>query len=446
MARPFLSAISTLAAVTVVVAAAAAQPPGPKYGGQRPSPPPVGGPGVGFDLPPEIVVPDGQSVPDYRLWLQGYKTKQAPTDINPELLKKLIDKLPKDQPADPNQIKDLLEKNPEFKNPAFLNQLQELPKSDDFPSNLAGKLPKGTQAPPPDQGPVLEENFKQVIEEGHKQTVMPEGGKQGDPMNPPKIDPKTDLSKIDPKTTNAAGENEWARWVEKNFGDSPAGQAALKDLVSALEKQDMKGMFDQVPEFKNGAWKDLDSWGKSNAGDLWKVKPPDLSGNKVTPPTIGGGSGVGGGGGDGSSGIGGGGGGAGIGGGGQSLAVIVGIAVGILLAILLLRKWRLHQIERAAAHTTGKAGIDLDAIRTREELVRAFDHVSLDQIGEEARSWNHRVIADQIAGARPAQAEPAGELAGLYERARYAPLDEDLSAGEFADARRDLRVIAGVPA
>jgi len=115
------------------------------------------------------------------------------------------------------------------------------------------------------------------------------------------------------------------------------------------------------------------------------------------------------------------------------------------LAILLLRKWKLNQAGRAAGLDAGKTGIDLDTIRTREELVRAFDHVSLDQIGEEARSWNHRVIADQIADTRPAQAEPAGELAGLYERARYAPLDEDLSPGEFADARRDLRVIAGVP-
>ena len=445
MARSVPSAISTLAAVAVVVASAVAQPLGPKHGLQRPSSPPVGGPGIGFGPPPEIVLPDGQSVPDYRLWLQGFKSKQLPQDINPELLKKLIDKLPKDQPADPNQIKDLLEKNPEFKNPAFLNQLQELPKSDDFPNNLAGKLPKGAPVPPPEQGPVLGENFKQVIEEGQKQTVLKEGGKTGDPMKPPKIDPKTDLSKIDPKTANAAGDNEWAKWVEQNFGDSPAGQAALKDLLSALEKQDMKGMFDQVPEFKNGAWKDLDSWGKANAGDLWKVKPPDLSGNKVTPPTIGGGGGMSSGGGGGSS-FGGGSGGAGISGGGQALGVIVAIAAGILLAIVLFRKWKLHQIERAAAHTTGKLGIDFDSVRTREELVRAFDHVSLDQIGEEARSWNHRVIADQISEARPAQAEPADELAGLYERARYAPLDEDLSTGEFADARRDLRVIAGVTA
>jgi hypothetical protein len=111
--------------------------------------------------------------------------------------------------------------------------------------------------------------------------------------------------------------------------------------------------------------------------------------------------------------------------------------------MLLFRRWKFDQARRAAPGVGGPGGIDFDAIRTREELVRAFDHVSLDQIGEEARAWNHRVIADQFAEVKPAQADPANELAGLYERARYAPLDENLSAGDFDDARRDLRTLAG---
>jgi hypothetical protein len=126
--------------------------------------------------------------------------------------------------------------------------------------------------------------------------------------------------------------------------------------------------------------------------------------------------------------------------------VIAGIAAAIFLALMLFRRWKIDQARRAAQGAVGKVGIDFDSVRTREELVRAFDHVSLDQIGEEARSWNHRVIADQFVETRPTQSEPATELAGLYERARYAPLDEDLSADEFADARRDLRTLAGSPA
>lgn len=206
----------------------------------------------------------------------------------------------------------------------------------------------------------------------------------------------------------------------------------------------MKGMFDDVPGLKQDGWKDIADWGKSNGLDVGKIKPPDVSTGK-TGPTIGGG-GAGGpsiGGGDVGS-IGGGG--VGLAGGGPALLVIAGIAAAFLLALYLLRKWKADQALRAAQAAGGAAGIDFDAIRTRDELVRAFDHVSLTQMGEDARSWNHRVIADQFAEVKPVTAEPAAELAGLYERARYAPLDEDLSAGDFADARRDLRAIAEAPA
>ena len=93
----------------------------------------------------------------------------------------------------------------------------------------------------------------------------------------------------------------------------------------------------------------------------------------------------------------------------------------------------------------GYLPIDFDAIRSREQLVRVFNTVSLEKCGDEARNWNHRVIADQLVEAQPRYLEPANEVAGLYERARYAPTDEDLTQPEFADARRDLRTIAGVP-
>jgi hypothetical protein len=447
MARSVLSVLPALTALAVFAGLATAQPPTTRGPGPAKPTSQSRGPEGAIDLPPGFLRPGEELVPDFRLWLRGLNKKQLPKDVDPKLLQELMKKLPEDQRANKKDIEQLLEQNPQFKDPAFLKQLGEMVQSDDFPKNLEEKLPK--DGPPiPNEQP-LKENLEKVVEEGIKHAKAPEGGPKGDQPDLPKVNSSTfDLSKHGPKAANPASENDWAKWLEKNFSDSPAGQAALKDLMSALEKQDMKGMFDQVPEFKNGAWKDLDTWGKSNAPDLWKVKPPDLSGNKVTSPKIGGSGGPswgGGGGGGGSSGFGGGGG-TDLSGGGTALAVIVGIAGAVLLAVLLLRQWKLKQAERAAAHLAGRPGIDFDSIRTREELVQAFDHVSLDQIGEEARSWNHRVIADQFAGARPAQAEPADELAGLYERARYAPLDEDLTTGEFADARRDLRAIAGVPA
>jgi hypothetical protein len=386
-------------------------------------------------------------VDDVREFLAGKRPGVKPKDIDPELLRKLMEsmgkQMPQDQKVDPKQVEKMLQEDKRFKDPAFLKQLEKLLESKDFPKNLEGKLPKDNPRPPAIDDPNLGEKMKQVIENGQKAGPpdMPKGDLPDPKLNPEGVKPP------EPNPNGNAGENEWVQWLDKHFKDSPAADAAMKDLLDALNKQDSTGMFDQVPEFKNGAWKDMDAWGKANAGDFWKTKPPNMSGTGISPPKMEGGSSgssIGGGGG----GIGGGGGGgAGLGGGGMSLAVIAGIAAAVFLAILVFRKWKLIQAERAAAAAHGlPEGIDFDAIRTREQLVWAFDSVSLDQCGEVARSWNHRVIADQLGETRPAVADPAVELAGLYERARYAPLDEDLAPGEFADARRDLRVVAGVAA
>jgi|GEM_PF-5073966 len=383
---------------------------------------------------------------DVRRWLMGLANKPKEQEIDPKLLEQLMKKMaPEEKKADPQQIEQFLKDNPQFKDAEFLKKLGEMSKSPKFPDNLDEKLPPKVTPPPIENKEAYKENLKQVVQTG-QQSHWPEGGPKVTPKSPTG-DPSSDPSKLPDAGKGNVAENEWVKWMQKHFGESEAGKTAIKDLMSALEKQDSKGMFDNIPEFKNGGWKDLDQWGKSNAGELWKVKPPEMSGPKVTPPKMGsgssGGSSIGGGGG-GSSGGGIGGGGGGIGGGGSALAIIAGIAGAIFLAVLLLRKWKMKQAEKAAAILPHPNGIDFDAIRTREQLVHAFDHVSLDQIGDEARSWNHRVIADQITEARPAHAEPADLLAGLYERARYAPLDEDLTAHEFSDARRDLRVIAGV--
>jgi uncharacterized membrane protein YgcG len=440
-----LSVLIALTATGFAVLTAGGQPPG--------TPPPVptkslpdlklgpGSPGI----PGGTARPGQQLVDDYRRWLEGQMAMPKQKEIDPKLLKELMEKLPKEK-QDQEQIKQWLKEHPEFqKDPDFMKQMNELKKSEQFPENLNEKLPKGVEPPPINNKDVFEENLKNVIDEGQKPQIGEGIGKVN-----PKIGPgePPDGSKLPEFEKSNAADNEWVKWMQKNFGESEAGKSAVKDLMSALEKQDTKGMFDNIPEFKNGGWKDFDKWGKTNAGDLWKVKPPDMSGSKVSPPKMSSGSSGSSGWGGGSSGGGGGGsgwgGGGGLGGGGTALAVIAGIAGAIFLAVLLFRKWKLHQEEKAAAMHAVQNGIDFDSIRTREQLVHAFDHVSLDRIGDDARTWNHRVIADQFAEAKPAHAEPADQLAGLYERARYAPHDEDLSAGEFSDARRDLRVIAEV--
>jgi hypothetical protein len=425
-------------------ALAVAQPPIPK--GTRPTP---------ILLGPEPIRPlshqpksGEEELEDFRAWLTGGKRKSPFKDLDPEVLKQLMEQLPKDQKSDPKQIEEMLKKNKQFQDPEFLKQLEKMLQSKDFPKNIEQKFPKDGQ-PEQLQNPMdLHEKLQQVIEAGKK------GGPNIDPkeMTGPKADgqdPKLPTEGSDPNAPkNLAGENEWVKWLQKNFGDSPAAEGAAKDLVDALNKKDGKGLFDDIPEFKNGGWKDLDQWGKSNAGELWKMKPPDMQGSGVTPPKVGGLSGGGGptlsgggGGGGGGPSLGGGG---GLGGGGTALAIIAGIVGAIFLVFLLLRKWKLDRLQRAAGVIDGATSIDFDSIQSREELVRVFNRVSLDRCGEDARPWNHRVVADHFGQTQPAHAQPANDVAGLYERARYAPADEDLTAREFADARRDLRTIAGV--
>ena len=87
------------------------------------------------------------------------------------------------------------------------------------------------------------------------------------------------------------------------------------------------------------------------------------------------------------------------------------------------------------------------AVRTREQLVRAFEYLSLLLLGPAARTRHHHDLARQI-GDQPdmdpdRRKEAAQALAGLYEQARYAPPQDDLSEEQLDRARRELRRLAG---
>ncbi len=383
--------------------------------------------------------PGQEAVDDFRMYLEGKVPK--PKDIDPNKLKDLLDKvskLPKDQQTDRKSLERMLRDNPQFMDPEFLKQLKSLANSDDFKQKLDSKFPPTEERPPIVNEPDLQDKMKQVVAEGQKPFVPEVGGPKG-PMNPENLQP--------PETPEPAGdptENPWVKWLDKNFGDSPAAQNAMKDLISNLNGTNGgKGLFDKMPDFKGGdVFKGLGNIKGPNGGSDFKFNPPDLKGTGMSGPKFGSGGGSFGGGGfgGGAPSVGG-----AAAGGGTALAVIVGIAGGIVLLIVLLRKWQLKREAQATLAQAGRAGYDFSGVRTREQLVTAFDTVSIDRIGDEARAWNHRVIADQFGVVQPGNLEPANELGGLYEQARYAPPDEDLQPVEYAAARKDLGALAGVP-
>jgi hypothetical protein len=88
-----------------------------------------------------------------------------------------------------------------------------------------------------------------------------------------------------------------------------------------------------------------------------------------------------------------------------------------------------------------------DAVATRQDLVRAFEHLALLCLGRSASPCHHRELAgrliEQDAG-DPTRRQAVEVLAWLYEQARYAPAEESLSQAELSDARHALRYLAGV--
>jgi hypothetical protein len=84
------------------------------------------------------------------------------------------------------------------------------------------------------------------------------------------------------------------------------------------------------------------------------------------------------------------------------------------------------------------------AVASREDLIRAFEYLAILRLGGRARSRNHLAVADGLRTNEPdlARREAAGELARLYEKARYEPARAPLEKAEVDAARRDLTLLA----
>lgn len=130
---------------------------------------------------------------------------------------------------------------------------------------------------------------------------------------------------------------------------------------------------------------------------------------------------------------------------GNAVLVVVGLGLfGLLLAVVARARGRMRVLQAERARL-GPWPVRPEAVATREELVRAFDYLALLLLGPAAKAWNHRDVAVHL-GRSPDRRLAADRLAGLYERARYAPPEEPLPEPELAAARGDLRFLAGAAA
>lgn len=136
------------------------------------------------------------------------------------------------------------------------------------------------------------------------------------------------------------------------------------------------------------------------------------------------------------------------GGGGFEMGWLWLVVLGVLGFIL----YRSAAARRAAHESAGgwrlcPWPVSPGAVMTRRDLVAAFEYLALLRLGPAARTLNHLDVADELGEQLPDSDErrrAAGELARLYEQARYAPDDERLTEQDLATARRDLYMLAGV--
>jgi hypothetical protein len=128
------------------------------------------------------------------------------------------------------------------------------------------------------------------------------------------------------------------------------------------------------------------------------------------------------------------------------LQVLLVLAVVVAVLVVLwrwLRRAGVPDIQEVLRQTVWP--LPLGQVSTRAQLIQAFEHLALVVLGPAARSTNHRDIATNL-GATPERTQAADELATLYERARYDPVEGELPAGDLAAARRDLCLLAGMAA
>jgi len=129
-----------------------------------------------------------------------------------------------------------------------------------------------------------------------------------------------------------------------------------------------------------------------------------------------------------------------------ALWLVVLAGLGVLLWVLIVRP-RWAGLAGRDGWRLGPWPVRPSGVQTRGDVVKAFEHLALLLLGRQISTSHHLDIAGEL-GQSPddptgRRKNAAQELALLYEHARYAPPDEQLSEDELAAARRDLGFLAG---
>lgn len=245
-----------------------------------------------------------------------------------------------------------------------------------------------------------------------------------------------------------------ALW-EKNVGpldETPTLRRLLSDVVTesgGLTDAAGKNFWDALSRDAGDGGSVGDWFDRGGLGGDWKLSSLDLGSTSMgrwfngSGPDVGIGDIPSGG----SSGGWSAGGGWGFGGLEGSWLPVVLLAAVLFGALVGWRFWYLRNPTRAGwapSEGLGDWPLDPRRIATRDDLVRAFEYLSVRSCGAEARTWTHGTIAQALTALAATHGETAVLLARLYELARYAPLDEPLGRDDLAEGRDIICQLAGV--
>jgi hypothetical protein len=299
----------------------------------------------------------------------------------------------------------------------------------------------GNQAPGGPSDPILQNRDKDVDFQKHLSELKANGGQDASfgprPVTPPS-----------PPSEQANLDESLRRWIVDNFNpnkgplaDSPAFQDALRELRRTpfnMEPPgaDSAGLTGKLARWGEGLtksdvwskvdWPSLKKWRLPSTKSLPKIQSP------ISAPSFGPAPNV-----------------------SLPSATTLSRALQVLwialIAAAAILVWKLLGGNIPGVGRLRKAGwrlgpwpVSPEAVASRQDVVRAFEYLSLLKLGPAVKSRNHIELAVELGRATGDTRRAANRLASVYEKARYTPADEPLSADALAAARKELCFLAGV--
>lgn len=407
------------------------------------------------DIPSHEIDPDLAPPKNVSKLLDPKKLKGKGGNLDVEMMKNLL-KFMEESGVDPNMVdpemvKQFLRDNPEFKNPENLKKIRDIAEE----QKRSPRNPNDNK-PPVDWGGV-QERLKRIEEMRKNQPVDPMNMKEPDPNGRPPFEQQAPRPQNNPPRAKKDDKEsqDFNKWLMKNFGNSPEMKNMIKDFARISGDKNKGGggfLKDIEKEWKSITGSGNKSGGGSGLKDLTRnLKMPDSnsnsggSGRNASSNNNSGGSG--GGSFDSSSSSSGGwnfgGGGSGD---GSWTPVILLFVLGVAGYLFYRYYKRYHKpLEEAPAEQARVWPVDPLHVNTREDVVKAFEFLSVSKCGDEAINWHHLQIAGQMGVREPVHKDAADRLARLYEKARYAPANELFDDLDIAEARARFSQLAGAP-